>query len=280
MPSVAGCQRTCDTIHRPISCLLPNTKASNVETFDDTFNLFFDDEVMDMIVHNTNNKTRETLSRLRNNHPAIINSNKNLYVKETDHVKINALFELMYLRGLLGMNLQTVDYLFADDRHYAFGAIRSKNRFNFLLSHITFDNHIDGENNWPTNRFAAMRPVWELFNSNLDKYVAPSEYLTIDETYPIQHRIAFCQYNPNKPHKYGVLIKSLNDAHFPCTYKALPYAAKSAAGDGPFYISSTADYIKNLAIRTKEQVRLDGRNIFMDRCTLLLKMLIAYLRKA
>ena len=142
-PSVTGRQRTCDTIHRPISCLLPNTKASNIETFDDTFHLFFDDEIMDMIVHNTNNKIRETLSRLRNNHSAFIKSNKNPYVKETDHIEINALFGLMYLRGLLGMNLQRVDYLFADEGHYAFGAIMPKSRFKFLLSHITFDNHTD-----------------------------------------------------------------------------------------------------------------------------------------
>ena len=111
--------------------------------------LFFfdddDDEIMDMIVHNTNNEIRET-SRLRNNHSAFVNSNKNPYVKETDHIEINALFGLMYLRGLLGMNLQRVDYLFTDERHYVFGATMSKNRFKFLLNHITFDNHIDCEN--------------------------------------------------------------------------------------------------------------------------------------
>ena len=78
---------------------------------------------MDMIVHNTNNKIREILSRLRNNHPAFINSNKNPYVKETDHIEINALFGLMYLGGLLVMNLQRVDYIFADEGHYAPGAI-------------------------------------------------------------------------------------------------------------------------------------------------------------
>ena len=196
-------------------------------------------------------KLRETFEKhLRNNHPAFINSNKNPYVKETDHIEINALFGLMYLRGLLGMNLQRVDYLFADEGHYAFGAIMSKNRFKFLLSHITFDNHIDRENNWPTDR---MRPVWGLFNSNPGKCVAPSEYLTIDETlHPMRHQIAFRQYNPNKPHKHSVLLKSLNDARFPYTDKALPYAAKPTAGDGPFYISSTVDYIKNLVIRTKE----------------------------
>ena len=149
--------------------MLPNTKASVIETFDDTFHLFFDDEIMDMIVHNTNNKIRETLSRVRNNHPAFVSSNKNPYVKETGHIEINALFGLMYLRGLLAMNLQRVDYLFADEGHYDFGAITSKNRFKFLLSHITFDNHIDRENNWPTDRFVVMRPVWRLFNSNLGK---------------------------------------------------------------------------------------------------------------
>ena len=53
---VAGRQRTCDRIHRPISTLLSNTKASNIETFDDTFRLFFDDQIMDMIEDNTNNK--------------------------------------------------------------------------------------------------------------------------------------------------------------------------------------------------------------------------------
>ena len=30
-PSVTGRQRTCDTIHRPIICLLSNTKASNID---------------------------------------------------------------------------------------------------------------------------------------------------------------------------------------------------------------------------------------------------------
>ena len=135
--------------------MLPNSKASNIETFDDTFLLLADDEIMDMIMHNTNNKIRET-SRLKNNHPAFINSNKNPYVKETDHITINALFGLMYLRGLLGMNLERVDYLFADEGHYAFRAIMSKNQSKFLLSHITFNNHIDRENNWSTDRFATM----------------------------------------------------------------------------------------------------------------------------
>ena len=88
-------------------------------------------------MHKSNNKVRETLSHLRNNQPAFINSNKKPFVKETDHIEINALFGIMYLRALYGMNIQRVDYQFADEGHYAFGAIMSKNRLKFLLSYIT-----------------------------------------------------------------------------------------------------------------------------------------------
>ena len=30
----------------------------------------------------------------------------------------------------------------------------------------------------------------------------------------MRQQIAFCRYNPNKPHSYGLLLKSLNDARF------------------------------------------------------------------
>ena len=38
-------------------------------------------------------------------------------MKETDHIEINGLFGLIYLRELTGMNLQMVDYLFDDEGH-------------------------------------------------------------------------------------------------------------------------------------------------------------------
>ena len=93
------------------------------------------------------------------------------------------------------MSLQRVDYLFSDNKgHFAFGSIMFKNRYKFLLSHIRFDDYSDPEKNWS---FAAMRPVWELFNKNLGKYIAPRQYQTIDEAfYPMRHQIAFLQYNP------------------------------------------------------------------------------------
>ncbi|XP_057296194.1 uncharacterized protein LOC130625144 [Hydractinia symbiolongicarpus] len=51
-------------------------------------------------------------------------------------------------------------------------------------------------------------------------------------------------YNPNKPAKYGLLYKSLNDARILFTYQILPYCGKPDEGDGPYYLSAT-DYVKN-----------------------------------
>ena len=125
-----------------------------------------------------------------------------------------------------------------------------------------------------------MRQEWELLNPNLCKYVASSEKLTTGETlYPMQHQIAFCQYNSNKSHKNGVLLKSLNYARFPYTYKALPYAAKPTTADGPFYISSTAEYIKNL-VKQKSKLDLIEETFPWIVCTLVLKSLTGFFRKS
>ena len=117
------------------------------------------------------------------------------------------------------------DRLFSNYSHFVFGAIMSKNRLTFLRGYICFDSPQERKQRWETDRFAAVREIWEIFNSNLPKHVAPSEYLSIETT--MRQHIAFHQYNFNKPHRNGLLSKSLNDARFPCRSKTVPYAAKS-----------------------------------------------------
>ena len=84
---------------------------------------------------------------------------------------------------------------------------------------ICFDNAEERHELWKGYRFAAIRQISELFNSNLNKYVAPST----DETpYPLRHQIRFHQYNPKKLHRYGLLWKLLNGVIFLCNYKSAP----------------------------------------------------------
>ena len=223
-----GRQQKCDTISGRISCLAPNSRANNIENIEDTFHLYFENDIMDKIVDCTNIRINETIARLL--HSDNFNeSNNYTWVKKTDRVEIDALFGLMYFRGILGVNLHITDRLFSSDIYFIFGTIMSKNRFRFLKVHICFDNLQKRTQLRETDRFAAVREIWEIFNSNLSKHVAPSEYVSIDETlYPMRQQIACHQYNPNKLHRYGLLLKSLHDARFPYTYKAVPYAAKLA----------------------------------------------------
>ena len=120
-----------------------------------------------------------------------------------------------------------------------------------------FDDHQERAENWPHDRFVAIRKFFELFNKNCLKHVIPSEYLAIDETfYPMRNQISIKQYNPNKPAKYGLLFRSVNDARFPYTYQSLVYAGKPEQGDGPYYIEGIDMYIKTLVEKTGSKLPL------------------------
>ena len=85
---------------------------------------------------------------------------------------------------------------------------------------------------WPAAQSAAARPMFELFNTIFSKFFTPSLYFSINVTlYPMRHRTAIRQYNPAKPYRYELLIKSLNNSFFPYIYKATTYAGKPVNGD-------------------------------------------------
>ena len=94
----------------------------------------------------------------------------------------------------------------------------------------------------------------ECFSDNLGKYLAPSEYLSLDETlHLMHHQITFRQYNTKRSNHYGLLLNALNNAHYPYKYKSILYASKPDSGNGPFGINSTIDYVKNLDTKTNGQ---------------------------
>ena len=125
---------------------------------------------MDVIQKKTNTRIANTLSRLRAK-PSFVKSAKYTWVRETGRRGTGHI----YFRGLLGFDLYMTDHLFADNEGYfVFGVIMPKILLKFLLSHITFDDLADQQENWYTDHFAAMKTVWESFNYNLSKYVAPS----------------------------------------------------------------------------------------------------------
>ena len=69
----------------------------------------------------------------------------------------------MYFRRILEVNLHLTDKLFSNESHSVFGATMSENHFRFLKGHICFDNPQEGTQLWETDRFAAVREIWEIF---------------------------------------------------------------------------------------------------------------------
>ena len=76
-------QILCDTISGRISCLAPNSGASNIENIEDIFHLYFDNDIMDKIVDCTNTRTNETIARLQQS-DNFNESSKYTWVKKAD----------------------------------------------------------------------------------------------------------------------------------------------------------------------------------------------------
>ena len=127
---------------------MPENPDQNIK---DTFHLYFDNDIMDKIVDWTNTRINETIARLQRS-DNFNESSKYTWVKATDRVEIDALFGLLYFRGLLGVNLHMTDRPFSNDSNFSFGAIMSKNRFQFLKGHICFNNPQERIQLWETDR--------------------------------------------------------------------------------------------------------------------------------
>ena len=273
IPSCSGQQRQCDIIESGKHSFLLG-RAKHIETIEDAFDLLFDEEMFSLRESkvNENIKTRtETLTKQKEH---LFESSKYPWIKPTIVFELRALIGLLYFRGLFGMNHHSLNILFSDKAgHPVFGAAISRDRMKYFLSTLTFDDPETRKEKWPHDCFAASRPIFEMFNSNTSKYLLPSLYLSIDETlYPMRHQIAFWQYNPSKPHRYGLLLKSLNDASFAYTYNACSYAGKPEKGEGPHYIDSIENYVRYLVNQTANDVELQGRNISMDRLYTILSL--------
>ena len=82
---------------------IPNTNVKDVTSFDDAFHLFFYEQVIvnkKVIVDKTNSKIFQTLSCLWKK-PASLKSDNYSWIGETDPVELDALFTLIYFRGLI-----------------------------------------------------------------------------------------------------------------------------------------------------------------------------------
>ena len=62
----------------------------------------------------------------------------------------------------------------------------------------------------------------------------------------MRNQIGFKQFNPNKPAKYGMFLKSINAVHYSYTFIAAPYCGKPSGNSTSFYVTGTENIVKYL----------------------------------
>ena len=63
-----------------------------------------------------------------------------------------------------------------------FNAVMSRNRFAFILHHLSFDDQSTPAERWKKDRFTAIHEFFEKFNNQWMLVLASDDYLSLDET--------------------------------------------------------------------------------------------------
>ena len=82
--------------------------------------------------------------------------------------------------------------------------------------------------------------------------------------YACRNQVAFRQYNPNKPARYGLLFKCLNEVRVPYTHRSEAYAGKPAVEGGGYHFPTVEEITLRLVDKVREQQDLQGRNLTFD----------------
>jgi hypothetical protein len=171
---------------------------SNPATEKEAFLLFYNIDIVLQVLRETNRKARE----VRRESHLLINS----VTKEFTHDEIEAGIAIILRAGLDRDNFTSLQRLWdrTDSRPF-YRIVMGLQRFKFLLRCMRFDNFRNRQVRQATDRLAAVREVWTMFNDNLRNVYVPQEALTVDEQL-VGYRgvIPGRTYMPTKPRKYGL----------------------------------------------------------------------------
>lgn len=240
------------TMEKNLVLHLPGPKgaARIAKTEYEAWRLFFDDSILQTIVSHTNEE--------------IIRNQTNLavaqrYTHQTDETELQGLFGLLYISGSLKSNHLNLEELWS--KKYGppiFRATMNKNRFIFLIKNLRFDDKTTRNQRKESDKFCAIRDIWERYTENCRNNYTPSEYVTVDEQLlGFRGRCPFRMYIPNKPDKYGIKIVMLCDAKTFYMVSAIPYIGKE---NRPSNMSIPTQYVLKLS----EPIQKTNRNITVD----------------
>ena len=108
-----------------------------------------------------------------------------------------------------------------------FSEIMARNKFQQVLRYIRFDDKATRTKRRGSDKFAAIRELWESVVLNCQKAFFPCTNVTIDEQlFPCRSRCPFVQYMPQKPTMFGIKFWLICDVDTYYVLQAFPYTGK------------------------------------------------------
>lgn len=216
---------------------------STPRTEDESFLMLLDEDIMRTIQLYTNRRMRSI--------------GKTMF----SFAEMKAGIAILIRAGADKDNLSDLSTLFnpSDSRPF-YRCAMSKNRFKLFLRYLAFDNKGDRRQRQTTDKMAAIREIWDLFQLNLRKNYIPSEQITVDEQlYGYRGYSPGRCYMSSKPAKYGIKFFWLCDAK------------NGYALAGTIYSGRGVDGRREIGLAEKTVLSLtsfyskSGRNVFVDR---------------
>lgn len=224
-------------------------RESRQDTIIQTWQLFFTPEILLDILHFSKLK----LASLFEDPP------------ELSLTSLKAYLGILYFRAANEDTRIPISDLWSEDYSTFYRSAMSRSMFKLWNRILRFDNFNDRQNRRLTDTYAAFRDVWTAVSDNFSKYFVASSCITVDEQLVSSkcrspHRV----YCPNKPGKYGEMIRWVCDANFNYFLKGDPLTKRpqNAAAAAEHRANNKVEtLVMNLAAPFLDQ----GRNVTGDR---------------
>lgn len=232
---------------------LPGVKPAALHLYNPSqlWGCFFSDEVLQVIVENTN-----IYIGMKNY------SSENRTARLTDFLEIKAFIGLLYIAGCKKNNALNAEELFRTNGTSLeiYRLTMSLARFQFLLAHLRFDDKRSRGERQKIDKLAAIRSLFTKVNESWPKYFSLSEFATVDEMLPgFRGKCSFRVYMPSKPNRYGIKIYALVDAKMFYCANLEVYIGKQHPG--PYKLDTS-----NISLLPRICLPISGtnRNVTMD----------------
>ncbi|KAG5883996.1 hypothetical protein JTB14_006657 [Gonioctena quinquepunctata] len=173
------------------------------ETMVEMFSLFLTNNILDIIVEKTNEKSILKYEKWNEKHP----ENRKVWTP-TNSVEIKAYIGLLLSQGATKARKEPVEMLWISDKCYSrpiFPATMSRDRFVALTKCIRFDDMATRAERRAVDKLAPIRCIFDMFVENFKRMMYSGSHMTVDEQLlRFRGRAPFRVYMKSKPDKYGI----------------------------------------------------------------------------